>query len=368
MAETVVDHRGSEFNRILREVEERLRPLFGSAGPALLFAGSGTGAMEAAAVNCVGPGDQVLVVDSGSFGRRFAMICEAIGAEVTALTFEWGQAVAPARIAAELERAPYKAVFVVHNESSTGVAVDLAAIGAIVAPSPALLIVDSVSGLGAMPVRQDQWGLDVVVTGSQKALMCPPGLALACVSEKAWRLIDGRNRIASFYWDFRKARASFESGDGTPFTSAVSNVFGLHEALTMIHDEGLDNVLIRHRLVNRGLRTGAEALGLKSFPDADAGPSASVVVLETPDGLDASLLVRRLYEDFGTVVAGERTRLKGKVIRIGTMGWCGHRDILTDLQHIGDCLAQMGYEADTEAALAAAKAVFDGAEDGRGDR
>ena len=264
----------------------------------------------------------------------------------------WGEAVDPAALSARLGQADYRAVVVVHNESSTGVVADLEAIGAAVRDTPALLIVDSVSGLGGIEIQQDRWGVDVLVSASQKALMCPPGLGLASISDKAWKIIDGPASGPRFYWDFRKARDNAVDGQ-TAFTPAVSLAGGLCEALRMIDEEGLPNVLARHARLAAALQAGGGALG---FPIFTRSPirSNTVTVFEVPEWGDGSAIVRHLYEHYGTVIAGARNKLRGKVIRFGTMGYIDDADIILDLMHLERTLEDLGCPVERGAAIVAA--------------
>ena len=207
-AAPVVNHRGPEFRATLARAEELIKPVLGTANPVLFFASSGTGMMEASLVNVITPGDRVLVCIHGQFGERFSAIATALGAKVDELHFEWGKTVDPAVVEQSLKNADYRAVVVVHNESSTGVYSDLAALGKVVANSSAILIADSVSGLGGLEMRQDEWGVDIVVSSSQKALMCPPGIGIASVSPKAWQVVNRDSGMPRYYWDFRKAVTS----------------------------------------------------------------------------------------------------------------------------------------------------------------
>lgn len=336
----MLNHRGPEFHAILSRVEELIKPVLGTDNPVMFFSSSGTGAMEASLVNVLAPSERVLVCVNGQFGQRFAEIARALGARVDTLDFEWGRAVEPAAIAQHMQKADYRAVVVVGNESSTGVVADLAAIGKIVRDTPALLIVDSVSGLGGIEMRQDDWNIDIVFSASQKALMCPPGVALASVSQKAWAVIKRDSGMPRFYWDFRRAFASIEKQE-TPFTSSVSLMAGLREALEMMHEEGLPNVLARHRRLSSALREGCSALGLAPFGQADA-LSNTVVAVEVPTGLNGADIVRHLYDRYRTVIAGSRNKLSGRVIRIGIMGDCNEGDVLMDLKYIEETLQQLG--------------------------
>ncbi len=331
IARPVLSHRGPEFRAILRRTAELLQPVMGTVNPPLFFASSGTGMMEAALVNILAPGERLLIAANGAFGERFASIAAALGAQVDPLEIPWGCAVDAAEIRRCLAAAKYRAVVVVHNESSTGVLADLASLGAAVRDSPALFVVDSVSGLGGAEMRQDEWGVDVLVSASQKCLMCPPGLGVASLSAKAWNVVHRPDRLARYYWDFRKALASAEKGE-TPFTTPVALVAGLAEALEMIHAEGLAHVLARHRRLSILLQDGCAALGLPPF--AQTALSPTVVCLQVPDGLSGGDIVRELYHRYATVIAGSRNKLSGKVIRIGVMGQVAESDIVADLHYL----------------------------------
>jgi aspartate aminotransferase-like enzyme len=328
----VVNHRGPEFRDMMARVQELIQPLLGARNPVLIYASSGTGMMEASLVNVLSPGDRVLVCVQGQFGERFAAIAGALGAHVETLKVPWGTVIDPQAVEDRLATVDYRAVVVVHNESSTAVTTDLAALGWRLRGRSTLLIADSVSGLGGLEMRQDDWGVDIVVSASQKCLMCPPGLGLASLSDKAWEAVNRGPGLPRFYWDFRKARTSIEKSE-TPFTAPVSLIAGLRESLEMIHEEGIPQVLARHRRLSAALREGCAKLGLTAFGQRDAF-SPTVVALNVPQGLDGAAIVRGMYERHGSVIAGSRNKLQGKVIRIGVMGNCQESDIATDLLHL----------------------------------
>jgi aspartate aminotransferase-like enzyme len=329
----VLNHRGAEFKAMLAECHQRLKPIFGTAHDILTFAGSGTAMMEAALANILSPGDAVLVVVAGQFGERFVSIAKAFGAQVDTIDAR--------RVAERLKQRAYRAVVMVHNESSTGVAYDVAAVGAVVRDTPALLVVDSVSGLAGIEMRMDAWGADIVVSASQKSLMCPPGLGFAAISAKAWKVIDRDGRVPSYFADFRRARASLDK-DGTPFTPPVTLVYGLLEALRMIDEEGLANVLKRHDRLASALRAGVLELGLELYNEPNIS-SATVVAMKVPQGLDGGTIVQHMRERYRTVIAGARHPSQtGNVIRIGTMGTIGETDIITDLRHLEATLKDLG--------------------------
>ena len=326
-------HRGAEFKAMLAEVQEGLRALYGTAQDVYLFAGSGTAMMEASLANVLAPGDAVLVAVAGQFGERFAAIAAALGAKVDTLDGEWGQGIDARELAERVARRDFRAAVVVHNESSTGVTEDLAAIGAALRERPTLLLVDSVSGLAGTEMKMDAWGADIVVSASQKCLMCPPGLGFAAVSAKAWEVVKREGTVPRFFYDFRRARAAWEKGE-TAFTPPVSLVYGLREALRMIAEEGLGRVTARHRRLSSALRVGCGALGLEPFNRPEVA-SSTVVALKVPQGLEGAAIVAHLRSRYGTVIAGSRSpRLHNKVIRIGTMGAVSEADIQTDLRHL----------------------------------
>jgi aspartate aminotransferase-like enzyme len=356
IAQPVLNHRGPEFRSVLGECGAALRRIFGTRRDVLLFGSSGTGAMEAALANVLDPGNDVLVVENGQFGERFAAIAETMGARVDRLEVPWGEAPDPAAIAARLRTRDYRAVVCVHNESSTGVVADLGGIGAVVRASPALLIVDSVSGVGGVEMRMDEWGVDVLAAASQKALMCPPGLAFAALSEKAERVVEAARGVPRFFFDFRRMKSSLLKGE-TPFTPPVSLVLGLREATAMIEEEGLPAVLERHRRLSAALRAGCVALGLPMFPTAPIF-SPTVTATRVPAGLDGAAIVRHMHARYRTVIAGQRTKLSGRVIRFGTMGWVDDGDILTDLQHLECTLRDLGEAPPAGAGIAAAARVL----------
>ena len=356
IARPIVSHRGPEFRAIWSRTIDKLRPLLGTAQPIHPLATSGTGVMEAALLNIIAPGERLLIVNNGQWGERFATIGRALGAAIDSIDVPWGETVDPAVLEDHLDRHDYRAVVVVHNESSTGVVGDLATAGRLVRDRRALLVTDTVSGLAGMDFRMDEWGVDIAVAGSQKALMCPPGIGLIAASEKAWNVIRRSDGLPRFFFDLRRARESYDKGEST-FTPAISLVYGLDTSLDMIHEEGLSNVLARHARLSRGMKAGAAALGLENFARAEA-QSNTVACFHVPSGIDGTRLIRRLYEKHRTVIAGARNRLQGKMIRIGTMGAIGEGDILTDLMHIEDVLAELGHPVRPGAAVAAATAAF----------
>jgi len=359
LSEPVVAHRGPEFKEVLTETAALTKPVLGTNNDVMAFASSGTGLMEAAIANVLGQGDKALILVNGQFGERFVQIAEALNREADIIEAPWGEAVCAEAVKDKLAGNNYRAVVAVHNESSTGAVTDLEAIGAVVRESDAVLVVDSISGAGGLDLQQDAWGVDVLVTASQKALMCPPGLALASVSEKGWNVIEKDVGKARFYWDLRKARKSAAQGQ-TAFTSPIPLVYGLREALTMIHSEGWPEVVSRHVRLCSALRAGAAAMGLSTFTKSPM-LSNTVCVLEMPDGLDGSEVVRHMYEKYRTVIAGSRTKLRGKVIRIGTMGGISEDDIRTDLMLLESTFVDLGWSVENGTGMAALDAALQNA-------
>jgi aspartate aminotransferase-like enzyme len=352
----MLSHRGPEFRAILEEVTTLMRGVLGTTQEVFLLGGSGTAGMEAALVNVLSTADAVLVIENGQFGERFSSIAEGLPVQLDRLTIPWGEVPDAADIAERVKAKTYRAVVVVHNESATGVVTDLKAIGAALRDSDTLLVVDSVSGAGGIEMRMDQWGVDVVVTASQKCLMNPPGLVIAAVSAKAMRVVQAAHGIPRFYLDFRRAKASLDKGE-TPFTPPASLILGLREALAMIDEEGLPAVLARHARLAAALRAGFEALGFAMFP-VGRPFSNTVTVGTVPEGLDGSAIVRHMHANYHTVIAGQRTKLRNKVIRIGTMGSIAASDILADLHYLECTLRDLGRPPSKGAGVQAAAAAL----------
>jgi len=356
LTEPVVSHRGAEFREIMRETGELIKPVLGTQNDVMAFASSGTGVMEAAAANVMGKDDKALVLICGQFGDRFVQILQSMNRQLDTIEVPWGEAVSTDAIREKLAEGGYRAVFAIHNESSTGAVADLKAIGAAVRESDAVLVVDSISGAGGLELKQDEWGVDVLVSASQKALMCPPGLALASVSKKGWQAIERDAGQARFYWDLRRAREAAGKGQ-TAFTSPLPLVYGLREALKMIHAEGLANVQARHTRLSSAMRAGGTAMGLSTFTKAPM-LSNTVCVFEVPEGVDGTAIVSHMYEKYHTVIAGSRSKLKGKVIRFGTMGCITEEDIRTDLAYLEQTIDDLGWSVESGAGQAAFDAAL----------
>jgi serine---pyruvate transaminase len=355
-AEPIVHHRAPRFVEIFNETIEGLKYVYQTSNDIIVFAASGTGAMEAAVVNVVNPGDTVIVASVGNFGERWVKLAGKWGAEVVALDFEWGTKADPAAIAKALADHPEaKAVYVQFSETSTGVVNDIKAIGEIVAKTPAILVVDAISGLGATDLPTDAWQVDVCVAGSQKALMIPPGLAMVAVSEKAWKVVEACT-TPRFYFDWVSARAKAKEGQ-TAFTPAVSLFVMLNKAIEMIRDETLANVFERHAVLSRGCKEGVKALGLELFGPDD--PQAnSVTAVKVPAGVDGGKIGKLARDRYGVWLAGGQGRLKGQIFRFGHCGYFGASDIVVGLSVVEMVLAELGYDVKWGASVGAAEQVF----------
>jgi len=334
-------HRTEVFRATLKRVTEAMRELHHTQGEVFLLGASGTGAMEAAVVNLMSPADKALVIVGGKFGERWMNLLKAYGVPFEKIDVEWGRAVDPAEVERVLARnSGITALFSTHSETSTGAIHDIEAIAKLTRPRGVKLVVDAITSLGVHPLLQDAWGVDVVVCGSQKGLMIPPGLASVSLAPFAAAAIES-DALPRFYFDLRKMRKSAPQGE-TPWTPPVSLVLALEEALTMIHEEGLDNVHLRHRRLALSIRAGAQALGFKLFA---TNPSHALTALYPPEGVDASALVKRLRDVHGIVVAGGQDHLKGKIFRIGHMGAYDLGDVFTVIGALEECAGALGKPA-----------------------
>ena len=354
-AAPIIHHRGPDFRAVMLRTLARLQEVCRTQNDVLLFTASGSAAFESAVVNLLSPGERVLAVMAGAFGERWATLARAYGVDVHELRYAWGETPRAEDVRARLEETGATTVFVVHSETSTGVVSDVQAIAHAAREAGALIVVDAVSSLGAVPLETDAWGLDVVVAGSQKALMTPPGLSVVTVSEGAWaRSRDAR--LPRFYFDWERMRGSLETGS-TPFTPAVSIVTALDVALGLLLEEGLDAAFARHAALGRACREGAKAMGLELYsPDEER--SAIVTAILTPEGVDARELVRALRDRFGITVAGGHGELGPKLFRIGHIGYYDVLDITTVLGAVEALLVEGGADIERGAAVGRALEAY----------
>jgi serine---pyruvate transaminase len=355
MAAPMLYHRAPAFVELYERVLAKLPYVFQTENPVLAFAASGSGAMESAAANLVRPGAPVLACAAGKFGERWIELCDAYGGETVRYEPGWGERLDPAEIDRLLgENEGIEVVFATLSETSTGIVHDIQAIAEVVRAHDAILAVDAVSGLGAAELRQDEWGVDVAVAGSQKALMCPPGLGFASVSERALEYAAGKPG-GRYYFDWGK-NAKAQAKGNSAFTPAVPLFVGLDIALDLIREEGLEDVLARHALLARATRAGAAAIGLDVYGDADER-STVVTAVELPDSIDGAKVPGALRK-LGITANGGQEQLKGRILRIAHCGYFGAFDILTSLSGLEMALSQLGYEVEHGAGVGAAQRVF----------
>lgn len=342
----MIDHRGKEFALLITEIEELLKQVFQTDNDILMLTSSGTGGMEAAIVNTLSPGDKVLVVSTGVFGDRFIDIAQNYGLEVDVIRPPLGEAADPQSVEEKLladREHKIKAVFLTHNETSTGVENPIKDISKTRKGHPALFIVDSISSLGAMEIKTDEWGLDIVITASQKALMAPPGLCFVSVSKNAWDACQN-SRLPRYYWDFEAIRKNKQKKQ-TPFTPCIPIFFAVRKSIELLLDEGLENVYQRHIVLGRAMRAGIRAMGLELFPrEYCVSPTITAVKLSPP--LDKDLLKslrERLREDYGVEISEGQLYLADKLFRIGHLGYVGHKEILYTLYSLEKALRSVGY-------------------------
>jgi len=356
IAQPVIHHRGPDYRRLYAESLARLREVFRTEQEVLLFGGSGSGAMESAVANLCSPGDPVLVVSAGYFGERWAAIAKEYRAEVDHLRYAWGEIPTVDDLVARLREREARAVFFTHSETSTGVVVDPQPVAAAAREAGALSVIDAVSSLGAVPLETDTWGIDVVASGAQKALMTPPGLALVTASAAAWER-SAAGTSPRFYWDWERTRKGQATLDA-PVTPPVSLVAGLNVALGLLLEEGLEAAFERHRRLGRACRQGLKAMGLElSSPDDDS--SAIVTAARAPEGIDSDELVLLLRDRHGVTLAPGQGELKGKIFRIGHIGYYDVFDITTALASVELALVELGAEIERGVAVTRALEAFE---------
>lgn len=355
MSRPMIGHRTDDFAAMHKRIVERLQVVFQTKNDIFVLTNSGTGGMEAAVANTVSPGDKVLALVAGNFGERFAKIAREYGADVDEVHFGWGNCVDLKTVEEKLSAGGYKVVLATQNETSTGVVNDIAGIGALVGKTPALLLVDGVSGVGGIEIKTDQWNVDILVTASQKAIMLPPGLAMVSVSPKAWEVIRD-NKSPRFYLSLPAAKKSYEKWN-TAYTPGVSIFTGLDAALEMMMAEGMENVYARHKIMAKAARAAVKALGLELLaPDECASPVVTAV--KSPAGIDGDDIRKVLRKEFGVTFAGGQGILKGKIFRIAHMGFAGKMDVIIAVSALEMALARIGQPVDLGSGIRAAQKVF----------
>lgn len=342
MADTIIHHRTPQFQAVLKDVNIKLKKLFRTENPVLVFASSGTGAMEASVTNLLSKGDKALIIKGGKFGERFGEICKAYGVETVDYDVTWGEPAEAAVVEKLLkENAGIKVVYSTLCETSTGVANDIRAIAKVTSATSAVLVVDAVSGLSADELKPDEWGVDVVVCGSQKGIMLPPGLSFLSLSPKAEKLLDGSD-LPKYYFDLKKAKKS-HAKDDTPWTPAVSLMMGLDAVLDMMLEEGLDNILARHARLARATREAVKTIGLEIFSKR---PSNAVTSVKVPEGVDGGALVKKMRDEQRVTIAGGQSELKGKIFRVAHLGYMDEYDTIAAIAGVEIVLSQLGYDVE----------------------
>ena len=356
MAEPIMHHREPEFEKIYAEIREGMKYLFQTKNEVLIFTSSGTGAMEGAVSNLLSKEDKAIVVRGGKFGERWGEICKAYGIESIPIDVEWGKAVDPKKIEELLESDPsIRAVYTQASETSTGVRHPIQAIADLVKRyEDKVVVVDAITGIGVFSIPTDAWGLDVVISGSQKALMLPPGLSFATLSDKAWRLVE-KSTLPKYYFDFKKELKNTKKNQSS-YTPAISLYVGLRETLRMIRKEGLEAVFHRHETLAEATRRAVEALGLELYaPDS---PSNAVTAVKIPGGIDGEKLKDLFFEKFGITVAEGQDRAKGKIIRIAHLGYYERLDMVMVISALEMLLKEMGHTFELGAGVKAAEEIL----------
>jgi aspartate aminotransferase-like enzyme len=362
MAEPILYHRAPAFVEIYARVLERLKMVFQTQQEVLIFAASGTGALESAVANLIAPGDVAVVASCGKFGQRWAELCDAYGADTVHLEFEWGEKVDPAQVERALaeRKGAVKALFTTQSETSTGVLNDVRALAEVAAEHGAVSVFDAVSGLGVVDLPTDDWGVDVVVAGSQKALMSPPGLAFAAVSDRALAVAaDARGRGArNYYFDWaRTLKGQLKQPPDSPFTPAVTLIRALDVALGMIEEETLPGVFERHAVLGLAAREAVKGIGLELFGPEDENANV-VTVARTPDGVDGAAIPKTMRDRYGITIAGGQGHLKGRIVRIAHCGYYGAFDVLTSIAGLELALDELGFDVSFGAGTSRAQQVF----------
>jgi aspartate aminotransferase-like enzyme len=355
MAMPMIHHRAPDFLPVLESAKKGLQWLYQTKNDVLILCSTGTGGMVGSVNNFLNPGDEVITVNGGKFGERWTKICQSYGMKVTEIVVEWGHAVKPEQVEEALRKNPKtKAVFIQFTETSTGVNHDIKTLAGIVKKTDALFVVDAISALVAHDIRTDEWGIDVLVGGSQKGLMLPPGLAFVAVSDKAWKMADAA-KTPKFYFNFKKERDNL-SKNQTTWTSPVSLIIGLNAAIKMLQDEGLENVFKRHEKLAKATRAAAAALSLPIYPKEN--PSLSLTAIEAPAGVDGQAIYKDLRVKYGITGAGGQDKLKGKIFRIAHLGYADTFDVITAVAGIEMVLKGLGHPVKLGTGVAAAQEIL----------
>ncbi len=354
LSRPIIHHRTAEYGEVFGEVNKGLKYLFQTAEDVFMFASSGTGAMEASVVNLLSPKDKVIAVEAGKFGERWLELCNTFGLDVIPVHVQWGKSVAPSLIEKLLKENPTtKAVFVTLCETSTGVTTDVKAIAAVTAKTNAVVVVDAISGLGAMELKTDEWGVDVVVSGSQKGMMLPPGLGFISLSKKAQKMME-TSKLPKYYFNLKAYKKALEKLD-TPYTPAIGLTVALKEALKLLQDEGLENVLKRHAVMAEATRQAVKALGLEVF----ASPSSdTVTAVKLPEGMDGGKLYKTMKNDLGVQAADGQGNLKGKILRFAHLGYMDASDVILGISALEVALWKIGYPVKMGEGVKAAQKVL----------
>jgi len=353
-AEPIIHHRTPEFSEIFMQVTEGLKYVFQTREDVFILTSSGSGAMETAIVNTLSPGDTVIAVNGGKFGERWGNICRAYGVNVKEIILEWGADFGKDQLAAELKAHPgVKAVFTTLSETSSGAIYDIRGFGDVVAPTEAVLVVDGISGLGATPCPMDEWKVDIMVSGSQKSFMIPPGLAYIAFSPKAWKLVEAA-KLPRFYFDAKKAKKNLEK-QTTPWTPGVSLIIQQKKALDIIRTMGLEQYLEHHRILGEATRVGVKSIGLELLAK---NPGNILTAVKTPAGIDGSRLVKTMQSKYKAYIAGAQDPNKGKFFRIAHLGYMGGFDVITSLSALEMTLTDLGYPFEKGSAVKGAESVL----------
>ncbi|HEY8542998.1 MAG TPA: alanine--glyoxylate aminotransferase family protein [Pseudothermotoga sp.] len=351
-AKETIHHRTPQFLEIIEKTLEEAKYLFQTSNRVYVFVSSGTGAMEAAVTNLVNPGEKAIVVVSGKFGERWKEICQAFGIDVVEIALEWGEAVTPEQIEKAMKENPdAKVIFTTHSETSTGTVMDLRAIAELTRNTDRVLVTDEVSGLLAEPLKMDEWGVDVVVSGSQKGIMMPPGLGFITLSKKAWALVE-QNKCPKYYYDLRYYDKNYPDN---PWTPAVNMIYMLNQSVKMLKEEGIENIWNRHRILGEATRAAVKALGLELFSKRPGNVCTAVTV---PAGVDGKKITKIMRDKYGVTIAGGQEHLTNKIFRIAHLGYVSLFDSITAISALEFTLHELGYPVKFGEGVKAAMEIF----------